>query len=392
MKTTAAFLALFILAASAPAQTSAPAAPSGQSEQADYESRLTQVRREIESLKNWLREDETKEQTTLSRLDRIGATKALIRKELGMLAIQLEKNRAGLAAARKNMPALQTRLAQEQEGLERVLVTLYKFGRLNFARFLIQAQDLRTLSEENKRLSLLASSQDRLIADYGKDLAALGREAETLTAREKEINQLLARTAAKNTELDREEEKIGALVAQIRADKKTHEQTLAELARRAEELQALLQRLEKFQFTAPFPLTSLGELKGRLPWPNAGRKLLQSYGLQRHPQFNTLTVNNGIDIAPTPGDLTIRAVQGGRVAFADRLPGYGNLIIIDHGYGYHSLYGHCAELLVKAGDFVRPDQQIAVAGDSGSLVGISVYFEIRFQTKPVDPLQWLSRR
>jgi len=391
MKTTAVLLALLIIAAAAPPQTPAPAA-SGQSEQADYESRLARIRREIESLKNWLREDESKEQTTLSRFDRIGATKSLIQKELGLLAIQLDKNRADLAATRKNIPTLRARLAQEKEELERVLITLYKFGRLSFARFLIQAHDLRTLSEENKRLSILASSQDRLIADYGKDLTALGREAETLSARENEINQLLARTAAKKTELDREEEKIGALISQIRADKKTHEQTLAELARRAEELQALLQRLEKLQFTAPFPLTSLGELKGRVSWPTNGRKIIQSYGLQRHPQFNTLTMNNGIEIAPAAGDLAIRAVQGGRVAFADRLPGYGNLIIIDHSYGYHSLYGHCAEFLVKAGDFVRPDQPIGVAGDTGSLVGIAVYFEIRYQTKPVDPLQWLSRR
>jgi septal ring factor EnvC (AmiA/AmiB activator) len=391
MKTTAVLLALLFIAGITPPQAPAPAAP-GQADQTDYESRLTQIRREIESLKNWLREDETKEQTTLSRLDRIGATKTLIRKELGLLAIQLDKNRADHAAARKNIPPLQARLAQEKEGLERVLVTLYKFGRLSFARFLIQARDLRTLSEENKRLSILASSQDRLIGNYGKDLAALGREAETLAAREKEINQLLVQTAAKKTELDREEEKIGALVAQIRADKKTHEQTLAELARRAEELQALLQRLEKLQFTAPFPLTSLGELKGRVPWPTNGRKIIQGYGLQRHPQFNTLTMNNGIEIAPAAEDLTVRAVQGGRIAFADRLPGYGNLIIIDHSYGYHSLYGHCAEFLVKAGDFVRPDQPIGVAGDTGSLVGISVYFEIRYQTKPVDPLQWLSRR
>ncbi|MGD0781530.1 MAG: peptidoglycan DD-metalloendopeptidase family protein [Candidatus Aminicenantales bacterium] len=388
MKTAAVLLALLVLAGAAPPQTPAPA----QSEQADYESRLAQIRREIESLKSWLREDESKEQTTLSRLDRIGATKSLIRKELGLLAIQLDKNRSDLAAARKNIPSLQARLAQKREGLERVLVTLYKFGRLNFARFLIQAHDLRTLSEENKRLSVLASSQERLIADYGQDLASLGREAQTLESRETEINRLLVQTAAKKTELDREEEKIGTLVARIRADKKTHEQTLAELARRAEDLQALLQRLEKLQFTAPFPLTSLGELKGRVPWPTSGRKIVQGYGLQRHPQFNTLTMNNGIEIAPAAGDLAVRAVQGGRIAFADPLPGYGNLIIIDHSYGYHSLYGHCAEFLVKAGDFVRPDQPIAVAGDTGSLVGVSVYFEIRYQTKPVDPLQWLTRR
>jgi murein hydrolase activator len=385
-------LLLAALALPLGAQTAAPAKGPAQADPADYERRLADVRREIEALKSWLREDETKEQTTLSRLDRVGATKALLRKELGLLAIQLDRNRADLAAARRNIPPLQARLDREQEGLSRVLVTLYKFGRLNFARFLIQSRDLGTLAEESKRLSLLASGQDRLIADYGRDLAALGREAETLAAREKEIGRLTARAAAKKLELDREEEKIAVLVAQIRADKKTHEQTLAELARRAEELQALLQRLEKLQFTAPFPLTSLKELKGRIPWPNTGRRILQPYGLQRHPQFNTLTLNNGVEIAPAPGDATVRSVQGGRVAYADRLAGYGNLVIIDHGFGFHSLYGHCADLIVKTGDFVRAEQPVGTAGDTGSLFGVSIYFEIRSQTKPVDPLQWLSRR
>ncbi len=392
MKMTAAVFALLGFFIAALPRTPAPPQAAAQSDPAEYEKRLSQIRRDIESLKAWLLEDEKKEQTTLSRLDRIGATRTLIKKELGLLSLQLGKNRADLTDARADIPPLRARLAQEREGLERVLVTLYKFGRFSFARFLIQARDLRTLADENKRLSVLAETQERMIADYGKDLAALGRAAETLAAREKDIQQLLARTAAKKSELDAEEEKAKTFVSQIRADKKTHEQTLSELARRAEELQALLLRLEKLQFTAPFPLTSLGELKGRLAWPTSGRKILQNYGLQHHPQFSTVTMNNGIEVAPGEGDLAVRAVQGGRVAFADRLPGYGNIVIIDHSYGYHSLYGHCAEFLVKAGDFVRVDQPIAVAGDTGSLVGVSVYFEIRYQTKPVDPLQWLSRR
>jgi murein hydrolase activator len=373
-------------------QNPPPASGQGGGDQIEYEKRLGGIRKDIEALKSWLKEDETKEQTTLSRLDRIGANKALLKKELGLLSLELDRNRADLAAAKKDIPALQMSLIQEREGLARVLITLYKFGRFSFARFLVQAPDLRALAGETKRLSLLAASQDRVIADYGRDLTALGRAAETLAAKEKEIHLLLGRTTAKKTELDQEEEKIRTLVAQIRADKKMHEQTLAELARRAEELQALLLRLEKLQFTAPFPLASMSGLKGRLPWPTTGRKILQNFGLQHHPQFNTVTMNNGVEIAPAAGDLAVRAIQGGRVAFADRLPGYGNLLIIDHGFSYYSLYGHCAEFLVRAGDFVQSDQPVAMAGDTGSLVGVSVYFEIRHQTKPVDPLQWLSRR
>jgi septal ring factor EnvC (AmiA/AmiB activator) len=85
-------------------------------------------------------------------------------------------------------------------------------------------------------------------------------------------------------------------------------------------------------------------------------------------------------------------VHGGKVVFADYIQGYGYSIIINHGGSYHTVYGHCAELLVGLNDFVSGGQVIAVAGDTGSLVGVSVYFQISYQAKPLDPLQWLSRR
>ena len=103
-------------------------------------------------------------------------------------------------------------------------------------------------------------------------------------------------------------------------------------------------------------------------------------------------MNNGVEIAPGDGDLSVRSVHAGKVVFADHFQGYGNLLIVDHGQTYYSLYGHLAEFLVGKGDFVKTGQPIGVAGDTGSMVGVAVYFEIRYKTKPVDPLQWLSRR
>jgi septal ring factor EnvC (AmiA/AmiB activator) len=103
-------------------------------------------------------------------------------------------------------------------------------------------------------------------------------------------------------------------------------------------------------------------------------------------------MNNGVEIAPPKENLAIRSVHAGKVVFADYFKGYGNLLIIDHGMTYYSLYGHCAKFLVQKGDIVKTDQPIAEAGDTGSLVGVSLYFEIRYKTKPLDPLQWLLRR
>jgi len=369
-----------------------PPAAAQTQEAAEYEKRLNRIKSEIAGLRTKIADEEKKEKTMLSSLDRIGFTKSLLRNEMALLAMQLDKNRLELAAIRKNIPALQAGLDKEREALARILVILYKFGRFNLVRFILGAADLRSLLTENKNLSILAGSQERLIADYSQNLAELGQAAEALRIKEAEIQALIKTANGKKVSLDAEERKGRALVSEIQSNRKFHEQTMEELGVQARQLQDLLQKFEKQESVLPFPLVPFTEKRGKLPWP-AGGKVVQLFGLQRHPRFNTVTMNNGVEIAAPESDLAVRAVHGGKVVFADYFAGYGNLMIIDHGQTYYSLYGHCAEFKVRTGDFVKAEQPIAVAGDTGSMLEIrTLYFEIRFKTKPLDPLQWLARR
>ncbi len=360
-------------------------------ETVEYEKRLAKIKEEIDALKGKISVEEKKEKTILSRMDRIGFTKSLLRKEQSLLNIQLEKNRLETAAIKKSIPELTASLEQEKQALARILVTLYKFGPLSFVRFVFQAKDLKILLGESKNLAVLASSEERMIGDYKRNLDMLGRAEADLKSKEKEIDRLIQAAAAKKAELEAEEKKDRALVSQIRTSKKTYEQTIDELSIQARELQLLIQKFEKEEWAVPFPFVPFYEKKGKLPWP-AGGKVVSTFGLQRHPQFNTVTMNNGIEISPPKDNLVIRSVHAGKVVFADYFKGYGNLLIIDHGMTYYSLYGHCAKFLVEKGDVVKTDQPVAEAGDTGSLVGTALYFEIRFRTKPLDPLQWLGRR
>jgi septal ring factor EnvC (AmiA/AmiB activator) len=133
------------------------------------------------------------------------------------------------------------------------------------------------------------------------------------------------------------------------------------------------------------------EKKGNLPWPIEG-EIIAKFGLQKHPRFKTKTINNGIEISPKGNEIIIKSIHPGKIVFADYFKGYGNLIIIDHGITYYSLYGHCTEFFVEKGDLVQVQQPIGIVGDFGSLRGVSLYFEIRFKTRPLNPLQWLRRR
>jgi septal ring factor EnvC (AmiA/AmiB activator) len=138
------------------------------------------------------------------------------------------------------------------------------------------------------------------------------------------------------------------------------------------------------------PAVGLGALRGQLPWPAEGR-VVTGFGRQVHPRFGTETFRRGVDIEADEG-APIRAVYAGTVLYRGQLKGYGNLIILDHGAGYYTLYAHASEILVEEGDRVRAGQAIGRVGETGSLEGPRLYFEVRYQGRPEDPEQWLRRR
>lgn len=385
-------LAGWLLTAGRPAPSSAAAfqqAAPQEGQAVEYEKRLSQIRTDIERLRGRLGREEKREKTVMSEINRIAVKKRLLRSEWDLLRVQLSKTRTERDAVSKSIPELQRALADDRERLARVLVTLYKHGRFNPTRIALEARDLRMFLEQARNLGLIADAQDRLITDFIARLDELGRADRELRRKEIEIATLTKQAAEKRAELDAEERNDKAQIARIKSNQKSYEQAISELNLRAQELENLLRELQS-KPGEMIPGIPFAETRGRLAWPVNGR-VTQNFGLQRG-SFNTKTQNNGVEIAPTTGDLTVRAIHAGKVVYADFFPSYGNLLILDHGGSFHSLYGHCAEFLVKTGDIVPAGTPVALAGDTASLVGLSLYFEIRFQTKPVDPLAWLRRR
>lgn len=360
----------------------------------EYEKRLKELIEEINSIQTKIRAAEKQETSILSRLEKLGFNKKLIKKELKAYSLRLDKANKELKDIEKNSEQLEQKLGAEKEAVKKILVAMYKFGRMTYLDFMIQVDNIGNLISENKNLSLLANSQKKIIDEYMDMLVQLNQSQKDLENKKQEISQLIQETREKEKDYDAQEQQNQALLTRIKQNRETHLQTLEELQHRAEQLQDLMKKLLKEEITLPFPVIPLYEKKGKLPWPITG-KVISKFGLEHHPKFNTKTQNNGIEITPEE-NLTVKAVHRGIVAFSDYFPGYGNLIIIDHGLTYYSLYGHCSELLVKKGDPVKEEQPIAMVGDISSFQGTTLYFEIRHKTgnqvKAVDPLQWLRKR
>lgn len=362
-----------------------------QQDLSEYEKRLIAITKQMTDIRKKIGEEEKRKTSVLSRLNSIGLNKTLIKKEISLYNAQMQKADNDLSSLQKNIPMLEEKLQKEKESIGKILVTLYKFGKFTYLDLLLQAEDVGHLISENKNLSLLAQSQDRIISDYLTTLTELQNSKESLETKKNEITELIQKAKEKRQDYSEQEKKYQSLVQEIDRNKETHVKMLDELKERAVQLQNLVKRLQREEIDLPYTLIPLYEKKGGLPWPLTGR-IVTRFGDSRHRRFNTVTHNNGIEISPQK-DTVVKAVHAGRVAYTDYFEGYGYLVIIDHGLKYFSLYGHLSsEFLVNKGDYVKEGQPIATVGEFGSLKEETLYFEIREKTEPVNPLQWLKRR
>ena len=157
-----------------------------------------------------------------------------------------------------------------------------------------------------------------------------------------------------------------------------------------EAAQKLLDIIRESSRTDDYSAKGFGRLKGKLSWPSDG-KIAIPYGSQKDPQFDTPVFRNGIHIQ-TDASADARSVYAGKVIFAEWFKGFGQLVIVNHGSGYHTLYGNLSEIFSRVGDIIKDNQIIGKVGTSGTLNAPGLYFEIRYKGKPLDPVQWLKRK
>ncbi|MDC4226864.1 MAG: peptidoglycan DD-metalloendopeptidase family protein [Candidatus Manganitrophus sp.] len=197
--------------------------------------------------------------------------------------------------------------------------------------------------------------------------------------------------AQKLVEIRSEKKKKDQLLARVRNEKVFYERALAELDESSLQLQMMIKKLEEEKKRLQQPASGkFSKEKGHLSWPSDGQ-IVSLFGRQKHPKFDTFIYKKGIEIEPSKGD-EVRAVYDGTIIFANWFKGYGMVIIIDHGENYYSIYAHLAKLLVSVGDKVGRSRPIGQIGETGLSQGSNLYFEIRHQGEPFDPLTWLQKK
>jgi septal ring factor EnvC (AmiA/AmiB activator) len=255
-------------------------------------------------------------------------------------------------------------------------------------------------------LRLLASAPT--LADLVKRRALLGRILESDAATLREAREALLEqerlTTGRRTEAARQEalaavardhraeatarrDRFRATLSAVRGERQVHERAASEAEAQSRKLAEFIEALPPSR-SGPTPYTGFASLRGRLPRP-AGSRIEVGFGRVVDPRFRTVTVQKGVDIAAERGE-EVHAVAPGRVVHAGWFKGYGNLVIVDHGEGFHTLVAHLASMTAAAGEEVDAGALLGTVGDTGSLKGSYLYFEVRENGKPIDPKAWLS--
>ena len=342
--------------------------------------------------------------TGLEAIDRRLADK---RKQVANLGVRIQKAQSEIADLRAEIARLENQRMGQEEILGRRLLAVYKLrAEGGVLPLLFSGDDPLARATRLRHLTTLATVDARLIREYRVVSEGLAERKARLEARQKELGVLRAEAEAGRAEADREAAERRVMLARVKDERAYHDRMVGELSEAAKRLEAFVRELQERQRrlakvppaarprTAPpddgVPRTGFAALRGRLHWPADGR-VVGEYGAQIHPRFGTKTFRNGIDIDVAQGTRIV-AVYAGRVLYTGWFRGYGNLIIVDHGGSYYTLYAHAAEVKVKEGDDVTQGQTIGTVGDTGSIQGPGLYFEVRHEGKPQDPEQWLQPR
>ena len=308
-----------------------------------------------------------------------------VERELEAVEARLRASRRALERLRAERAALRERLARQRTALARTLRAAYLVGREERLKLLLSQEDPAALGRVLAYHRYLVRARLERIEAVRASLAAL-RALETRIADERERQETLH--AARERERERlaaRRAERAAAVARLAARLRRGEDELRRLERDRAALERLLNEVERALEGLPRPEQArpFAELRGRLPWPARGR-LLARFGARRAAGGLRW---RGVLIGAREG-TPVRAVSHGRVVFADWLRGLGLLLIIDHGDGWMTLYGHNRSLYKEVGDWVQAGEVIASVGDSGGRERAALYFEIRHRGRPIDPVRW----
>jgi septal ring factor EnvC (AmiA/AmiB activator) len=321
----------------------------------------------------------SQEQKCLQRLELLQEKIALTQKMLRKIAYQIAGYNRQIAELNQELVQVLEQQQVCQQRLRQRLIAIYKYSKIYPLQAFLNSTNLPEYYQRMIKLRIISRTDHQLLAKLMQmDAEIKAKQKEILNAVTTQ-QQLKNDYELKNNELLKDQEQESAILLQIRREKASQRSLQQELQNASRRLRNLLDDLQS-RITSSDSI-NFEKNRGRLPWPVNGT-IISRFGLQIHPRYRTRVNNTGIDIK-VKEPTSVRIVANGRVAYADRFVGYGNLVIVEHGNGYFTLYGNLASITTVVDAVLTSGTVIGVVDDY-------LHFEVRKDGRPLNPEEWLQ--
>ena len=358
----------------------------------EFKKKAQDINREIEKGKAKIEKFSHRETDIIIQLNQVDQDLNRSRKRIAGLSREIEVFEKKIAETTAASEKLVNQIKANETYVAKRLVALYKLNWLGKFHVLASAQSLQELLKRKTALERILAYDEMVI----RELMNNRQDLETVRSRlEMHRNEKRRRANAYQKQIKQiaaERTQRAKLLAHIRKEKSVQLAAVESLKRAARDLDEKIKSLsiesaatipQGYTTTEPFQA-----YKGLLKMPVKGR-IISLFGKFKNPRYQVFNFRSGIEIQSERGE-PIAAVFAGKILYADWFKGYGNMIIIDHGENYYTVYAHIEEAFKSTGDAVEAGEVIATVGDSGSITGPKLYFEVRHHGKPLDPMQWLE--
>jgi septal ring factor EnvC (AmiA/AmiB activator) len=355
----------------------------------DRTEKLEGLRDAIHDSRGRVIEHEAGERAILEQLEQVDRRLQTVSRDRNTARRDVDSARRRLREIEPKLVVARKEHSRTQKALAARAVALYRGGEIGPVRVVFSATSLPDLLSRANMLRVLVRHDAQLVARFGEERDRLEtlQDQASLAVRDREDGG--ARLTRLVAELKTERRGKGEILVRLRKDRKSERRLLLELEQAAQALEETIRTLgaRADRGGAGVPVSGFAGRRGQLA-PPVVAKVSEHFGRVVDPEFQTTTFRSGVDFAADAG-TSVRSVAPGIVRFSGWFRGYGRIVIVDHGDAFHSISGHLDEIYVEVGNPVEEGQALGTVGETGSLGGPSLYFELRKGGEPVDPEPWL---
>ncbi|TCS91633.1 septal ring factor EnvC (AmiA/AmiB activator) [Keratinibaculum paraultunense] len=302
-------------------------------------------------------------------------------KELEIVEQELDKLNQNIDTTIKELEDAEAKIEDKQDAFNSRLRVMYKNGNVGYLEVLLASADIRDFLSRKQMIQSIANHDVELLKYMKEQRDIIEKKKVELQAQRASVEAAKSKLSARKADLQSASRSKEILMSQLEKDLEAAEEQYDELNKLAKDIESQIVKLQRVE--GPYS-------GGAMNWPVPGHtKISSPFGYRIHPIFKVKKLHTGIDI-PAPIGTPVIAAADGTVIYAGTLGGYGNAIMIDHGGGIVTLYGHNSSLVVGEGAQVSKGSTIAKVGSTGFSTGPHVHFEVRKNGSYVDPIPWLK--